>query len=78
MIKEQITIQRELGEHDEEIGIFEEPNGDIVLTIAQADGANKNSLAAQIAKTLIDIATDSRMITINNTDITSNQSETFH
>ena len=53
-----ITIERELGDNDATIAIYEEPDGSIILTVAQPEGANKDSTAVKIAKVLVDIAID--------------------
>jgi hypothetical protein len=79
-----VEIQREMGEHDAEIGIFEEPNGVICLAVAQIDGANKDCTAAKIARALVAIAADvtidapQRYIPGDDVQPTSNPTSTIH
>lgn len=71
-------IQRELGENDAEITIYQEPDGSICLTMSQVDGANKDSTAAKIAKALIDVAIDDINTIQIEPQITSYQSRTIN
>lgn len=50
------SILRELSTNDAGIGIFEEPDGSILLTISHIPGANKDSTTHKIAQALINIA----------------------
>jgi hypothetical protein len=79
-----VEIQREMGIHDAEIGIFEEPDGVICLTVAQIDGADKESTAAKIARALVAIAADVTIDTPqshipgDDVQLTSNPTSTIH
>jgi hypothetical protein len=77
-----VEIQRELGIHDAEIGIYHQDDGTVCLTVAQIEGADKDSTAAKIARALVAMAVstpiDNPYVPGADVQLTSNPTNTIH